>query len=109
MMKELLRLLNEENITYSELAAKLKITQAELKNRIELAKHLGYLESIPSDACEDQVCCDTCPKGRNTCSFSPRLRVDNTTYQLTKKGRKVIGYTKKRETIMKNMGKDNNK
>ena len=91
MIKEILKLMAEGDFSFIEMAQRMSLSQAELKDRIELMKHMGYI------AAEDIMGAGA-GGGCASCHFAKRCSVEsrNTgmriiTYQLTEKGKRVCG------------------
>jgi Mn-dependent DtxR family transcriptional regulator len=88
MIKEILKLLSRGNITFNDLAIELSISQSELKNRLDLLEHMGYIEIICKENPTLESGCLFCSEA-NECAKNTKSDYFETIYKLTKKGRKV--------------------
>ena len=92
MIRRTLALIDAGSVTLSGLAMELDMTEADLKNRLEMMVAMGHLEavSIPGDAAEPE---DHCPG----CVLASTCREDVCSegtpvvgYRLTDKGRRLV-------------------
>lgn len=91
MIKKILNLISQGNITFAELAKRLEINDIELRNRLELMEHMGYLKNQASENCVLESKCNSCPQQNDSCPgnvYKQNLIITQT-YQLTKKGKHV--------------------
>ncbi|MDO9536804.1 MAG: FeoC-like transcriptional regulator [Thermoplasmata archaeon] len=74
-----------------EMAQNLSISQDELKNRMHMMKHMGYITAEDVMDTRANGGCALCPSAK-TCSDVPRtMSMKIVTYQLTEKGKRVCG------------------
>jgi hypothetical protein len=90
-IRQLLALLDEGGLTFSEVASRVGLGEVELRNRLEMMASLGHLEAVPVRG-DGRGPEDQCPG----CVFSARCKKDTCSdgspvvgYRLTDKGRRL--------------------
>jgi DNA-binding HxlR family transcriptional regulator len=99
MIKRMLVMLDRGSTTLSGMARQMDITEAELKNRLEMMVRMGHLESVPLHG-DDPGSMANCPG----CILASRCKVDECSggppvvgYRLTDKGRRLARGVGRRE------------
>lgn len=90
MIKEILQLMASGKLSLSEMSSELSITNEELKNRLELMRHLGYVEILceTTSKSNGKMKCSCCPQ-QKSCSESTNRDKFGISYGLTNKGKRV--------------------
>jgi predicted ArsR family transcriptional regulator len=93
MIKDILKLMSQGNLTVVEIAQKLNISKDELLNRFKMMEQMGYLEKTNqgndvSKSHEPGRMCAFCPEAKS-CSNNDVTSYDGLTYHLTEKGKRV--------------------
>lgn len=87
MIKEILRYLYIENLSFAETAQKMNISSEKLKELIRTMEHMGYVETIydeKSPACSGCRSCGGTPTCHTEDSYVPGKRII-----LTEKGQRM--------------------
>ena len=90
MIKKILKLMLQKNISFSELANALKINQSELKNRFEIMVNMGYIKVIHEDDCELGFKCKSCPAANKRCNDTKAYSLNTIAYRVTAKGKRIV-------------------
>jgi hypothetical protein len=94
MIKEILQVMSQGNLTIGEIADKLNLTKNELLNRFKMMEQMGYLEKSNqgddvSKSHEPKMMCAFCPEAKS-CSKSDITSYDGLTYRITEKGKRIL-------------------
>lgn len=87
MIKELLRLISQDNMNLKEIAQQMNLSRDDLRNRIDMMIHMGYLELVEESRHGECAFCSIAKACKENCRDGIGVRV----YRLTEKGRRVIG------------------
>lgn len=90
MLIELLRVISRGSSSVADIAAHMNLRLEEVRNKIEMLHHMGYLREISTKEQLPQNACYLCAFA-NTCSLSSRRDTGSLYYELTKKGKEVAG------------------
>ena len=91
MIKKMLVMIDQGPMTLSEMAEQTDLTEADLKNRLEMMVRMGHLEALhlDADAQEPEAACPGCVMAAKCqaeeCSDGPPV----VGYRLTDKGRRL--------------------
>ncbi len=92
MIRKALELIDRGSITLSEMALELGMTEADLKNRLEMMAMMGHLEAvtIPRDAIDPDGHCPGCMMASTCREDLCSDGVPVVGYRLTDKGRRMV-------------------
>ncbi|WP_292468401.1 hypothetical protein [Methanolobus sp.] len=87
MIKETLNLLFVENCTIQEAAEKLGVDQSNIKDRLLMLEHMGYIAEVCNNSGPKTSACCSC-SAASSCSTENR-DIKGKAYQLTEKGERI--------------------
>lgn len=89
MIRETLRMITKGDLTLNEIAQRFEISGDDLKTRIEMLEHMGYI--VRNDVMGVGACdgCSFCPSSKTCSGISHNSGIEIITYQLTEKGKRV--------------------
>ncbi|MDY0387334.1 MAG: hypothetical protein RBT65_09460 [Methanolobus sp.] len=87
MIKETLKLLFIDNCTLQEAAEKFGIGQSDMKNRLIMLQHMGYIREMCNNSGPKSSACCSC-SAAPSCSGAD-LDFEGKAYQLTEKGERI--------------------
>jgi len=90
MLKEILILMSQNNMTFKEISHELNISYDDLINRLEMMEHMGYIKAINEEECDRNFTCACCPLAGNKCSDTKAFQENQKAFKITAKGRKII-------------------
>ena len=91
MIKEILKQVSKGDCSLSEIGQSLNISQDELKNRLHMMKHMGYITAENVMDTKASGGCAFCPSAKTCSDASRSVSMKIVTYQLTEKGERVCG------------------
>jgi len=82
-------MMSKMDLSLNEIAHNLTISIGELKKRIEMLEHMGYI--VRNDVMAVGACgsCSFCPSSKTCSGISHNSGIEIITYQLTEKGKRV--------------------
>ncbi len=83
-------MMSRGDLSLNEIAREIGLGTDELKQRLDMLEHMGYILSEDSMAMGAGGGCSSCPSAGTCGAVSGSLGIKIATYQLTDKGRKVM-------------------
>ena len=101
MIRQILTLLEEGDMTFSEVAGRMGLSEPELRNRLEMMTSMGHLESVPiqGDTLDPSADCPGCAFSSSCVEDSCSDGVPVVGYRVTDKGRRLA-----RKTMARGLG-----
>lgn len=87
MIKETLKVLFIDNCTLQEAAEKLGVKQSDIKDRLLMLQHMGYVQEICNNSSPKSSACCSCTAA-SSCSGINDIS-GSKAYQLTEKGERI--------------------
>ncbi|TQD25416.1 hypothetical protein [Methanolobus vulcani] len=87
MIKETLKVLFIDNCTLQEAADKLGVTQNDIRDRLIMLQHMGYVREICNNSSPKSSACCSCTAA-SSCSGNTGIS-SSKAYQLTEKGERI--------------------